>query len=145
MCTLYLLHSQQSRQTQQTLLTMGGLKDFLIQFDKPVRVYFPGEVVTGKLLINLTEQKSFKKIKVELVGKGEVLWTETRTVNNQTQTDHFTSHEEYVEHEVDVHQGPHLPPGDHVVPFTLVLPPNIPSAFEGSKGHVRFGIRTTLQ
>ena len=32
-----------------------------------------------------------------------------------------------MEHKVGVHQGPHLPPGDHVVPFTLVLPPNIPS------------------
>ena len=64
---------------------------------------------------------------MELVGKGEVLWTETRTVNSQTLTDHFTSSREYVEHMVGVHQGPHLPPGDHVVPFTLVLPPNIPS------------------
>ena len=57
---------------------------------------------------------------MELVGKGEVLWTETRTVNSQTLTDHFTSSREYMEHKVGVHQGPHLPPGDHVVPFTLV-------------------------
>ena len=57
---------------------------------------------------------------LELVGKGEVLWTETLTA-------HFTSSREYVEHKVGVHQGPHLPPGDHIVPFTLVLPPNIPS------------------
>ena len=64
---------------------------------------------------------------LELAGKGEVLWTETRTVNSQTLTDHFTSSREYMEHKVGVHQGPHLPPGDHVVPFTLVLPPNIPS------------------
>ena len=102
MCTLYLLHSQQSRQTQQTLLTMGGLKDFLIQFDKPVRVYFPGEVITGKLLINLTEQKSFKKIKVELVGKGDVEWVHT---DSDGDSETYSDHEEYVDHEVTVHQG----------------------------------------
>ena len=62
---------------------------------------------------------------MELVGKGEVLSTETRTVNSQTLTDHFTSSREYGEHKVGVHQGPHLPPGDHVVPFTLLLPPII--------------------
>ena len=67
---------------------------------------------------------------MELVGKGEVLWTETRTVNSQTLTDHFTSSREYVEHKVGVHQGPHLPPGDHIVPFTLVLPPIILSLSE---------------
>ena len=64
---------------------------------------------------------------MELVGKREVLWTETRTVNSQTLTDHFTSSREYVEHKVGVHQGPHLPPGDHVVPYTLVLLLKIPS------------------
>ena len=34
---------------------------------------------------------------LELAGKGEVLWTETRTVNSQTLTDHFTSSREYRE------------------------------------------------
>ena len=34
---------------------------------------------------------------LELVGKGEVLWNETRTVNSQTLTDHFTSSREYRE------------------------------------------------
>ena len=69
---------------------------------------------------------------MELVGKREVLWTDTRTVNSQTLTDHFTSSREYVEHKVGVHvhQGPHLPPGDHIVPFTLVLPPIILSLSE---------------
>ena len=44
---------------------MGGLKDLLIEFDRPLRVYFPGDVVTGRLVINLTQEKSFKKIKVK--------------------------------------------------------------------------------
>ena len=45
---------------------MGGLRDFLIKFDKPQPVYFPGDVVSGQLVVNLSEQKSFKKIKVRL-------------------------------------------------------------------------------
>ena len=84
---------------------MGGLRDFLIKFDKPQPVYFPGDVVSGQLVVNLSEQKNFKKIKVELVGKGKVFWQETRSDSNGTRTDTFNNSEEYVEHEVVVHQG----------------------------------------
>jgi len=123
---------------------MGGLKDLLIRFDQPMRVYFPGDVVSGQVLVNLTKEKSFKKIQVELVGKGTVEWTEQRTVNNSTHTDHFSNYESYVEHQLTVHQGPDLPAGDHVIPFSLALPPNVPSSFEGSDGNVRYYVRANI-
>ena len=84
---------------------MGGLRDFLIKFDKPQPVYFPGDVVSGQLVVNLSEQKTFKKIKVELVGKGNVFWQESRSDANGARTDTFNNSEEYVELEVNVHQG----------------------------------------
>ena len=83
---------------------MGGLKDFLIRFDRSTRVFFPGDVVSGQLVLNLTDTKKFKKIKVELVGKGEVHWTEQRSDQNGVQTINYVNNEDYVEYEVNVHQ-----------------------------------------
>ena len=48
--------------------------------------------------------KKFKKIKVELVGKGEVHWTEQRSDQNGVQTINYVNNEDYVEYEVNVHQ-----------------------------------------
>lgn len=37
-----------------------------------------------------------------------------------------------------------LPIGNHVYPFTCVLPPTLPSSFEGDYGHVRYTIKVIL-
>ena len=81
---------------------MGGLREFLIQLNKPEPVYVAGDVVSGQLMINLSKQKTFKKIKVELVGKGDVEW-EGKDSDGDSET--YSNHEEYVDHEVTVHQG----------------------------------------
>ena len=64
-------------QTQPNNFKMSQLTDFLIQFDQPQRVFRPGDLVSGQLLVNLSEQITFSKIEVELVGEGHVYWTET--------------------------------------------------------------------
>ena len=56
---------------------MIKLKDFLIQLEEPERVFLPGDLVSGQLLVNLSEETTFSNIKLQLVGKGEVHWTET--------------------------------------------------------------------
>ena len=58
-----------------------GLSNFNIQFDKPLKVFFSGEVVNGRVMIDLSQEKKFRKIKLDLVGRGEVQWTEQRTVS----------------------------------------------------------------
>lgn len=37
-----------------------------------------------------------------------------------------------------------LPVGQHVHPFTCVLPPTLPSSFEGDYGHIRYTVKVTL-
>ena len=55
--------------------------------------------------MDLTNERSPLFLKVELVGKGNVFWQETRSDANGSRTDTFNNSEEYVEHEVIVHQG----------------------------------------
>lgn len=37
-----------------------------------------------------------------------------------------------------------LPTGQHVYPFTCVLPPTLPSSFEGDFGEIRYTVTVTL-
>ena len=53
-----------------------GLSDFKIIFEKPNATYFSGETVHGQILIDLNKTKELKKITIELVGEGNVHWTE---------------------------------------------------------------------
>ena len=61
-----------------------GLKDFYIEFEKLIPAYFPGEIVNGKLVISLTNEKKMAKIKVFCNGVGYVHWTESKTVSDGT-------------------------------------------------------------
>lgn len=130
-----------------------GLNNFIIQFEKPLKVYFSGEVVTGRVVVDLSSEKTFRKIKLELVGRGSVHWTETRTVSrtdsngnsqSETVTDHYSNEEKYFNQEVVIHHGPSLPPGVHILPFSLMLPPNLPSSFEGHHGNVRYYVKADI-
>lgn len=61
----------------------------------------------------------------------------------------LTGHEEYFENHyylVGSKNGNeiNLPAGEHIYPFTCVLPPNLPSSFEGEFGHVRYTVKVVL-
>ena len=130
-----------------------GLNNFNIQFEKPLKVFFSGEVVNGRVMIDLSQEKKFRKIKLELVGRGEVQWTERRTVSRtdsdgttrtETVTDYYRNSEQYFKQEVVLHHGPSLPPGLHILPFSLLLPPNLPSSYEGEYGNVRYFVKADI-
>ena len=60
-----------------------GLNNFDIQFEKPLKIFFSGEELRGRVLIDLSSEKMFKQISLEIVGRGEVHWTEMRTVTRR--------------------------------------------------------------
>ena len=62
-----------------------GLTNFDIQFEKPLKVFFSGEELRGRVFIDLSSQKNFREIKLEIVGRGEVHWTEKRTETRQSE------------------------------------------------------------
>ena len=70
--------SRDSATTRKLFRHQMGLNDFQIHFERPNRTFFSGEVINGQVLINLSSEKKFRKIKLELVGSGRVHWTETR-------------------------------------------------------------------
>eukprot|EP00092_Neocalanus_flemingeri_P038523 GFUD01041941.1.p1 GENE.GFUD01041941.1~~GFUD01041941.1.p1 ORF type:complete len:441 (+),score=97.82 GFUD01041941.1:135-1457(+) len=130
-----------------------GLVDFQIIFDNPMKVYFSGQTISGRVLVNLSEHKKMARIKVQLVGRGEVHWTESRREHRRDSRgetfdeeihDHYRSTESYLDQEAVVYHGPSLQAGTHLFPFTFLLPSNLPSSFESKIGHVRYFVKTDI-
>ena len=108
----------------------------IIQFNQDHREFLAGDLVSGQLKVDLSEQITFRKIQVTLVGRAEVRWTEGET--------EYRSNETYVDEVVDVHQGPSLPGGHHLLPFSVRLPANLPSSFKGKYGGVSYCVKATI-
>jgi hypothetical protein len=130
-----------------------GLIDFQIIFENPMKVFFSGQTIAGRVLVNLSEQKKLAKIKVQLVGRGEVHWTESRREHRRDSRgenyseevhDHYRSNESYLEQEAVVYHGPSLQAGTHIFPFSFLLPSNLPSSFESKVGHVRYYLKADI-
>jgi len=129
-----------------------GLLAFGIIFDNSTPVFLSGESVSGKVVVKLNEPKKMARLKVELVGKGEVHWKETRRVTRgsgdnrrtETVTDHYNASERYTNQEAIVFPGPSLGEGVHLFKFNFNLPSNLPSSFESGPGHVRYYVKATI-
>ena len=63
-----------------------GLTNFNIQFEKPLKIFFPVEEVRGRVTVDLSSEKKFQQIKLEFVGRANTGWTETRHHTRDGQT-----------------------------------------------------------
>jgi hypothetical protein len=119
----------------------------------PNQDYYPGGTVSGNLLLDVDEPKSYKQILVQFVGRSYVHWTESHTEgsgdNRRTVTRSYTSSEAYVDLTTIAWNnqqvpGGNLPPGQYSWPFNFNIPPTVPSSFEGSVGNIRYSIVATI-
>ncbi|XP_076653337.1 arrestin domain-containing protein 17 isoform X1 [Halictus rubicundus] len=131
-----------------------GLKDFRIIFDNPWNTYYPGQTVSGNIVVVLDSTKKVRGISVKVKGFADTCWTTDKQEMDErgqyregTQT--VTAHEQYFEtkyylvgsasgSEIEVQSG------EHKFPFQCVLPTNIPSSFESDFGYVRYIAKATL-
>jgi len=130
---------------------MGGLRLFDVRLDNPGGVYYGGNVVTGMVVLQLSEEKKARGVRVELTGESSVHWTERRTTgtgdNRRTETRHYRSNETYVNQRVHVMGDGtqmQIAPGSYELPFQLQLPLNIPSSFIGEYGKIVYRIKAVV-
>lgn len=76
---------------------MGKLKAFEIVFANNKSVYFPGDGVTGKCILDLKGELKLKEIKMFMRGVAKVHWTESRSTGNRlgAYTEHYNAEIEY--------------------------------------------------
>lgn len=131
-----------------------GLKDFRIALDNQWSTYYPGQAVTGNIIVVLDSTKKIRGISVTAKGEANTCWTtdkEEMDENGQyregSQT--LTAHEEYFKTKYYLIGSPsggeiEIQSGEHKFPFTCSLPPILPSSFESDFGHIRYTVKATL-
>ncbi|XP_025077865.1 uncharacterized protein LOC112554340 [Pomacea canaliculata] len=135
------------------LCRMGKLNIFEITLNSFQGVYYAGQNVQGHCTVELNEEMAMRGIRLKFEGKAYVHWTEQHSSgsgkNRTTRTVHYSATEKYFEQEVLLFgiwpgQGSDtfkLAAGRTTYPFCFVLPPNLPSSFEGAHGYVRYSVK----
>ena len=126
---------------------MGGPDGFQLAVEGP-GIYFGGQTIKGYVQINASEaMPNVKNVQVMLKGYGSVHWKEKKLDKNQQRKGtwyHYRNHEEYVDEFYFVHHGP-LAAGNHVLPFSFILPEKLPTSFEGEHGHIRYFVESNIE
>ncbi|XP_071112726.1 arrestin domain-containing protein 2-like [Haliotis cracherodii] len=134
---------------------MGKLQEFCIRLDNSRTVYTSGEVVSGVVVVTISEPMKMRGIRVTFQGKAGVNWKETANQDDddskKTVVVHFNAEEIYINHrkllwgeDSDKDFSAHLPAGHYEFPFSVPLPKNLPCSFEGDHGCVNYKVKATI-
>ncbi|XP_053558911.1 LOW QUALITY PROTEIN: arrestin domain-containing protein 2 [Bombina bombina] len=130
------------------------VKKFLIVLDSPELdtppVYSSGDIVSGKVLLELVTETKVESVKLHAGGHAKVQWTESRSAGSSTAyTQNYSDEVEYINLRETLLQTDNgaltvLPAGRHEFPFTFQLPEALVTSFEGKHGSVRYWVKAKL-
>jgi hypothetical protein len=117
-----------------------GLTDLRLIFDNPQRTYVGGQTVSGRLVVKIDAPEPLRSIIVEFRGRASYVMSDGSGT--------YTDCEKYFEKYLKVFGGRGytevLQSGEHYFQFSMILPNNLPSSFEGKYGYVRYRVKATL-
>ncbi|XP_055373079.1 arrestin domain-containing protein 17 [Condylostylus longicornis] len=119
------------------------LLKFLIIFDNTSLLYFPGQFLSGRVLLELQDDTPALGLHFHVVGEGVVRVGSSRQERTYDK-------ENYIDFRMklfgDIDQGPAvLSPGIHSFPFKLGLPVGLPSTFLGRYGWIQYYCKAALR
>ncbi|XP_046991747.1 arrestin domain-containing protein 3-like [Schistocerca americana] len=129
------------------------VRQIRIYLDNPIATYYGGDTVTGKVFVKVDDEEKFRYISAKFRGDANVSWTES---DSETDSDGksrtvyttYSAHENYLMTKMYLVGGPSqeiiLPPGEHIYNFSVILPENLPSSFEGINGNIRYMVRAKM-
>ena len=123
-----------------------GPRVFTINLLGNNETYFPGSVIEGNVVLELSKPKLMKRLKIVLTGNAYVHWTEDKT-NCSAAVSFFE--------DVTVHlwgngsDSEEMASGEHEFPFRFQLPTDgrLPSSYEsdfGPTGYIRYSLKATI-
>lgn len=119
------------------------LLKFLIIFDNSSLLYFPGQFLSGRVLLELQDDTPALGLHFHVIGEGVV---RARSARQERTYDK----ESYIDFRMrllgEPDQGPSiLSPGIHSFPFKLGLPFGLPSTFLGRFGWIQYYCKAALR
>lgn len=132
---------------------MGRLKTFDVVFDDNRTVFYPGNVISGKCVVDLKADMKMRALRISMRGVAKVHWTESRSTGNRlgAYTEHYNAEIEYfLKRQVlfGTESGMMevvLRRGHHEFRFSFQLPPGgISTSFEGKYGSVRYWLKAEV-
>uniref|UniRef100_A0A8C7LH06 Arrestin C-terminal-like domain-containing protein n=1 Tax=Oncorhynchus mykiss TaxID=8022 RepID=A0A8C7LH06_ONCMY len=131
------------------------LKRLYIVFDSPEidspPVFSSGDVVSGKVVLNLSGESKVQSLKLHAEGFAKVHWTESRSAGSSTAyTQNYSDEVEYLNRRevlLQADNGEHtlLSAGRHEFPFSFQLPEEtLVTSFEGKHGSIRYWVKVKL-
>uniref|UniRef100_A0A8C8GQR7 Arrestin C-terminal-like domain-containing protein n=1 Tax=Oncorhynchus tshawytscha TaxID=74940 RepID=A0A8C8GQR7_ONCTS len=136
-------------------MIFGKLKKFDIVFDSPEidspPVFSSGDVVSGKVVLDLAGECKVESLKLHAEGFAKVYWTESRSAGSSTAyTQNYSDEVEYLNRREVLLQADNaelilIPAGRHEFPFSFQLPDEtLVTSFEGKHGSVRYWVKVKL-
>jgi len=117
----------------------GGIA---IKTEKPL--YYPGDTVNGYIYILLTAAVPGNQVILKVKGKESSHWVTEHQVNNgsgsQTVRVPHYGHNPFLNYRVPIYSWnqPSIPAGQYCIPFSFVLPQNIPGSYKDNWGNAIF-------
>ncbi|XP_065224217.1 arrestin domain-containing protein 1-like isoform X2 [Planococcus citri] len=129
-----------------------SVKTLDIIWNKPDKVYYPGEMVSGRVRLVVDSAKKIRAVDFKLKGKAECKWDEQETYRDREGRSRSRkvcrkSSETYVKTEQCLVGGKDkfkLAAGEHIYPFCVTLPICAPASFSGSYGGVSYYARVKI-
>ncbi|XP_029469974.1 arrestin domain-containing protein 2 isoform X1 [Rhinatrema bivittatum] len=132
------------------------VKKFAVVLDSPDAeensppVFSGGDVVTGRVVLELLAEVRVESLKLHAEGSARVHWTESRSAGSSTAyTQNYSDVVQYLNHRETLLQTDNGAPtvlqaGRHEFPFSFQLPETLVTSFEGKHGSVRYWIKAKL-
>ncbi|KAH8330726.1 hypothetical protein KR067_006901 [Drosophila pandora] len=132
-------------------------KNCMITFDQNEHgTYFTGQVITGKVIVNLNKSKKLRGIKLQISGYAQAHWRDRRhgrpvAIQNPKKRVKrlFSGREDYIASTtflIGSEQGStfNMEAGTYTYSFACPIPSHCPSSFEGAFGHIRYLAKVTF-
>ncbi|KAH8344320.1 hypothetical protein KR084_009658 [Drosophila pseudotakahashii] len=132
-------------------------KNCMITFDQNEHgTYFTGQVISGKVIVNLNKTKKLRGIKLQISGYAQAQWRLRRQgkavaiQNPKKRSKHqYSGREDYIAsttYLMGSEQGSNfnMEAGTYTYTFACPIPSHCPSSFEGAYGHIRYLAKVTF-
>ncbi|XP_072938215.1 arrestin domain-containing protein 2-like [Epargyreus clarus] len=103
-------------------------------------VFYSGQTIKGKVVIDQDKEKSFRGVYVELKGYCRVKWSKIRYTEYKYQE--YVNEKLYI---ISSRDGKFkMQPGHYEYPYQFTIPPDCPASYEGKHGHIRYELNLVV-